>query len=113
MRVELTKYRVKPGKSERVDEWFKYMHDHMDDVLMNLEGEKMYVETIFREKFDNREYLYWYSVQDDQNPEQIEDAYLDDIHLEFMDECIDKTFRPDDMEAEVMMMPEKVSKVIK
>lgn len=113
MRVELTKFRVKPGKSERVDEWFEYMHNHMDDVLLGLEGEKMYVETIFRERFDNREYLYWYSVQDDDNPEAIEDAYIDQKHIDFMDECIDKTFRPDDMEAEVMMMPEKVRDVMK
>ncbi len=52
MRVELTKYRVKEGKSKLVDEWIEYMHNHMDDVLMNLEGEKMFVETIFREVND-------------------------------------------------------------
>ena len=56
MRVELTKYRVKAGKSELVDEWIEYMHNHMDDVLMNLEGEKMFVETIFREAFNDVEY---------------------------------------------------------
>ena len=26
-------------------------------------GEKMYIETIFREKSEEGEYLYWYSIQ--------------------------------------------------
>src|SRR5699024_8306396 len=40
MKVELTKFRIKENKSERVDEWVEYMQDHMDDVLVTLEGEK-------------------------------------------------------------------------
>lgn len=35
----------------------------MEEVLLTLDGERMYVETIFREKCDDEEYLYWYSIQ--------------------------------------------------
>lgn len=49
MEIELTRFKVKEGKSKRVDEWLKFLNDNMDDVLVALEGEKMYVETIFRE----------------------------------------------------------------
>ena len=109
MRVELTKFRVKPGKSGRVDEWFEYMHNHMDDVLMNLEGEKMFVETIFREAFNDVEYLYWYSVQDVETTEQEVNAdELDQKHIEYWEQCIDKTFRPEDMKAEIVMIPKKI-----
>lgn len=113
MKVELTKFKVKKGKSERVDEWIEYMQNNMEDVLLNLKAEKMYVETIFREKFNDVEYLYWYSVQDSsfEGPER--DTYIDETHLEFMEKCIDFTFRPDDMRAEIIMIPDKVLSAMK
>ncbi len=57
MNIELTRYRVKSGKSEKVTEWLKFLNDNMEDVLVTLEGEKMYVETIFREVLNGEEYL--------------------------------------------------------
>lgn len=40
------------------------MQNNMTDVLVNLKEEKMYVETIFREKdFNDVEYLYCCSVK--------------------------------------------------
>lgn len=111
MKVELSKFRVKEGKSEVVDDWIKYMHENMNDVLINLEGEKMYVETIFREAFNNVEYLYWYSVQDDNTSDEASST-LDRKHLEFFEECIDKTFRPEDMKAEVVMIPHSIRRAM-
>lgn len=107
MKVELSKFRVKEGKSERVDDWIEYMHENMDDVLLNLEGEKMYVETIFREAFNDVEYLYWYSVQDDElsNTDSVD---IDEKHVKFFEECIDKRFRPEDMKAEIVMIPKRI-----
>lgn len=113
MKAELTKFKVKKGKSEVVDKWIEYMRDNMDDVLLNLEGEKMYVETIFREVFMDVEYLYWYSIQSDESGEKIDDTHLDEQHLKYMDECIDKTFRPADMQAEVVMLPEHLKKLLR
>lgn len=49
LNVELTRFRVKKGKTEKVDEWLKFLNENMKDVLITLEGEKMFVETIFRE----------------------------------------------------------------
>ena len=76
MNVELTRFRVKRGKSEKVDEWVKFLNDNMKDVLITLEGEKMYVETIFRECLDGDEFLYWYSVQGESGNE-VEASELD------------------------------------
>lgn len=112
MKAELTKFKVKEGQSELVQEWIEYMRDNMDDVLLNLEGEKMYVETIFREVFMDVEYLYWYSIQADDS-EKIDDTYLDPKHLEYMNACIDQTFRPADMQAEVVMLPERLRKLLR
>ena len=63
LNIELTRYKVKEGKSAKVDEWLCFLNNHMEDVLVTLEAEKMYVETIFRETLDGNEYLYWYSVR--------------------------------------------------
>ena len=45
----------------------------------------MFVETIFREAFNDVEYLYWYSVQDVETTEQEVNAdELDKKHIETM-----------------------------
>lgn len=49
MNVELTRFKVKQDKSHRVDEWMQLLNDNMKEVLLTLNDEKMYVETIFRE----------------------------------------------------------------
>lgn len=109
LNVELTRFRVKKGKSEKVDEWVKFLNDNMKGVLITLEGEKMYVETIFREYLDGDEFLYWYSLKGEGGNE-VEDSehWIDKKHLEFWDECIDETFKPIDLKPEVIMIPEKV-----
>lgn len=60
MNIECTRYRVKQGRTEKVNEWLAFLNENMEDVLVTLEGEKMYVETIFKEVFNGVEYLYWY-----------------------------------------------------
>ncbi|CAD2078959.1 DUF6176 family protein [Phocicoccus pinnipedialis] len=113
MKVELTKFRVKPGKSDVVDEWINYIHESMDGVMKNLEGDKIYVETIFREAFNDVEYLYWYSMQDKIAAESEPISPIDEKHLEYFDECIDKTFRPEDMTAAAVMIQDKFKTYMK
>lgn len=109
MNIECTRYRVKQGKTEKVDEWLAFLNENMDDVLVTLEGEKMYVETIFREVLSGEEYLYWYSVQGTGGIDVDESTHwIDKKHIEYWDECIDKTFKPVDLQTEVVMIPEKV-----
>ncbi|MCK2006032.1 DUF6176 family protein [[Brevibacterium] frigoritolerans] len=114
MKVELTRFRVKEGKSERVDEWLKFLNENMIDVLITLGAEKMYVETIFREHLNGDEFLYWYSVQG-QGGQEVEesDHWIDKKHLEYWKECIDETFRPVDLKTEVVMIPENIRQIMK
>ena len=51
MNIGLSRFRVKEGKSSVVDEWMNFLNENMEEVLLTLDGEKMYVETIFRERF--------------------------------------------------------------
>lgn len=113
MNVELTRFKVKEGKTEKVDEWIKFLNENMKDVLVTLEGEKMYVETIFRERLNGTEYLYWYSVQG-KNGQDVEESqhWIDKKHLEYWDECVDPSFRPVNLTTEVVMIPENVIEVM-
>jgi len=114
MNVELTRFRIKEGKSERVDEWLTFLNENMNDVLITLEAEKMYVETIFRERLNGDEFLYWYSVQGQGGQEvQESDHWIDKKHLEYWKECIDETFRPVDLKTEVVMIPENIRQNMK
>lgn len=114
MNVELTRFKVKEGKSARVDAWLKFLNDNMEDVLVTLDGEKMYVETIFRELINGEEFLYWYSIQGEGGQEVEEsDHWIDKKHLEFWRECIDETYEPVDLITEVVMIPEKVKNSMK
>lgn len=111
MNVELTRFKVKEGKSKIVDEWLLFLNENMKETLITLEKEKMYVETIFREVLNGDEYLYWYSVQGE-NGQEVEESehWIDKKHLEYWEECIDKNFKPIDLSTEVVMIPENIKK---
>ena len=63
MKVELSRFRVKADKSERVTEWFAMLNNRMPEALQTLEREQMKIEVIFREMIGDDEYLFWFSVQ--------------------------------------------------
>ncbi|HFH9838341.1 TPA: DUF6176 family protein [Streptococcus suis] len=109
LNVELSRFRVKNGKSSKVDEWMAFLNEHLEDTLLTLEGEKMYVETIFREVLDGREYLYWYSVQAEGGIE-VEDSesYIDKKHLEYWAECIDASYSMVDLDPQVVMISKPI-----
>ncbi|TWT09244.1 DUF6176 family protein [Planomicrobium sp. CPCC 101079] len=114
MNIELTRFRVKEGKTAKVDEWLEFLNEHLDDVLVTLEGEKMYVETIFRETLEGKEYLYWYSIQGE-GGQSVESSthWVDEKHLAFWNECIDPTFQPVDLTTSVVMIPTNIKASMK
>lgn len=114
LNVELTRFMVKPGKKEIVDQWMQLLNDNMSRVLLTLNDEKMYIETIFREEIEGVEYLYWYSVQGVGGIE-IENSHheIDRKHLEYWDQCIDTDFRPVDLKPEVIMIQDRIRSVMK
>ena len=94
MNIGLSRFRVKEGKSSVVDEWMNFLNENMEEVLLTLDGEKMYVETIFRERDGDTEYLYWYSIQGENGIRVEESDYLvDKKHLEYWNECIDNGYK--------------------
>lgn len=109
MQVELTKFRIKQGKSELVDEWMRFLNENMQDALLSLDGEKMFVETIMRDTVGDHEYLYWYSIQADDGDTNSEVAEcIDRRHIAYWNKCIDKAYRPRNLKNEVVMIPNRI-----
>jgi Family of unknown function (DUF6176) len=110
MKVELSRFRVKAGKSERVDEWLGMLNHRIDEAVETLEREQMKLEVIFREIIDGSEYLYWFSVQGEQGETCETSPFdLDAKHIEFWNECIDEDYGRRDAQAQVVMVPEGVA----
>ena len=111
MRIELTRFRVREGKAERVDEWMQMLNDHPDALRETLEPEHRYVETIFSESIDGVDYLYWYSVQGEEGCADVTESshWLDEKHVEFWRECIDDSYPPQDLTSRVFTLPERVA----
>jgi hypothetical protein len=111
MKVELSRFRVKPGKSERVDEWLQTLNSRMSEVLQTLDREQMKLEVIFREIIDGSEYLYWFSVQGEEGePVATSPFEVDKKHIAFWNECIDdEGYHRHDAQAQVVMVPDIVA----
>lgn len=111
MKIELSKFRIKKGKEIRALEWLDFLNKRMPEVLETLEGEKMYVETIFKEYDGEHLYFYWYSIQGE-NGNHVEESEqgIDKLHLMYWKECIDSSYQSVDMEAVVSMIPSRVIK---
>ena len=112
MNIGLSRFRVKEGKSSVVDEWMNFLNENMEEVLLTLDGEKMYVETIFRERDGDTEQLYWYSIQGENGIRVEESDYLvDKKHLEYWNECIDNGYKVD-MSMQVSMIPKHIARLM-
>lgn len=123
MKVELERYRVLPGKSERVDEWMRMLNRRLDECLATFDRERMYIEAIFRERVGDDDYLYWFSMRGE-GGESVEtsDHNLDREHLNFWRECIDPDYGGTDAQGhrrsgrpagvQVAMVPEKIMHAI-
>ena len=109
MNVELTRFKVKENKSEKVKEWMNFLSENMMELEDGLIVERMYVETIFHEVLDGVEYLYWYSVQGIEGlPIEENMNWIAQKHLQYWDECIDKQFGSVDLNTKVVMIPKQV-----
>lgn len=110
MKVELSRFKVKQGKSDRVDEWLKMLNENMEDVVQALDREEMKLEVIFREIIEGQEYLYWFSVQGESGEMADTSPFeIDKKHLAFHEECIDQSYGMRDAQAQVILVPRKVA----
>jgi len=85
------------------------LNDNLPAVLKTLDDEKMYIETIFSQRLDGVDYLYWYSMQGEGGIEvQNSEHPIDQEHLKFWRECIDPDFTPQQLLPRVSMIPDRI-----
>jgi hypothetical protein len=110
MKVELTRFRIKPDQLERADEWMKMMNQRIDECVATLEREKMYVEVVFRERCKGEDFLYWFSVQHESGePLETSPHEVDKVHRAFGRECIDLTYGAVDPVPQLVMIPKRIA----
>lgn len=113
LRIKLSKARVMPGKTERVNEWMKMLNDNLPAALLTLEDERMYVEAIFRELVGEEEFLYWFSIQGEDGISVHESKHeIDHRHIAYARECIDRSYKRVDLLPQVAMLPEWLREAI-
>lgn len=114
MRVELTRYRVLPGKADRVAEWMAFLNANEPAMLETFPAEQMFVETIFSEVVEGAQYLYWFSIQGDDAAAAVEQSehWLDRKHLEYWDECIDPSYQPVDLVVREHVAAPEIARII-
>jgi hypothetical protein len=113
VKVELSRFRVRRDKSERVDEWLGMLNDNMAEALTTLDREQMKVEVVFREVIDGEEYLYWFSVQDERGESAHGSPFaVDREHLAFHEECIDHEYGRRDAQPQVVLVPPDIARVM-
>lgn len=112
--AELSRFKVKQGKMEAVEQWMDFLNEHIDHMLLTLDDEKMFVETIFKEERAGETYLYWYSVQGEGGTELEDSSHeVDKRHMAFWNECIDSAYDSVDMEPQVVMIQENIRAAMK
>ena len=113
MKVELSRFHVKPGKSARVDEWMAMLNGSTHEVVQTLERERMKLEVIFREIINGEEYLYWFSVQGEAGePVNTSPLNIDQKPIAFHEECIDHEYGMRDAQPQVIMIPPHIAQVM-
>jgi len=113
VKIELSRIRIKDGKSARVDEWFATLNARKSECIETLEREKAYIEAIFREKIGGAEFLYWFIVQGE-NGESLETSPfpIDAIHRAFAEECLDRSHPRFDWDADVALLFPPIAEMI-
>jgi len=105
MKVELTRFRIAPGKAERVDQWMKELNRRREEAIDTMEREQMEIEIIFREEAGGEEFLYWFSIQGDGGaPVETSPHDLDKVHMTFWKECIDKAYPERDARPQLVLV---------
>jgi|KBSSwiStaDraftv2_1062776.scaffolds.fasta_scaffold00327_31 hypothetical protein len=113
MKVELSRFRIKSGKSERVDDWLNMLNSNISEAIQTLDREQMKLEIIFREMIDGADYLYWFSVQGEAAQSLETSPFeVDARHIEFWNECIDEDYGRHDAQPQVIMVPVEIAKAM-
>jgi hypothetical protein len=111
--TELVSFTVKLGKEQRAEEWMQLLRARQAECVATLDREKMHFESIFRSTRNGRLCLAWFSVQSDSGA-RVESSMhaIDQLHMAFWEECIDRAVEPEKFQHVVSFLPPEVEQVV-
>lgn len=111
--TELVSFAVKAGFEAKADEWMRVLVERKADCVGTLDRERMHYETIFKSFRDGRMYLSWFSVQGlAGEPVRGSHHPIDELHMRYWDECIDRGVLPQKFEHVVSFVPPSVEQAV-
>jgi hypothetical protein len=111
LRVELTRHRIMPGRSAKVDEWMEMLNDRADECRVTLDAERMAVEVIFRLDDEHGQWLYWFELAGEHGAALTEERAIDRDHIAYAKQVKE----PGHVAAtpEVLLLPAPVERAIR
>jgi hypothetical protein len=113
MKTEFTTFRVIEGKEDLAEEWVETLKTRQEECVETLTREKMVFESVFKFHKEGRLYLSWFSLQEEGHKEVDTSGHkIDKVHLEYWDECIDRSFKPEDHIHVVSFIPKELKGIM-
>jgi hypothetical protein len=107
--TEFISFPIKRGKETRAQEWMDVLRKHQRECVKTLDREAMHFESIFRSVFDGVTYLSWFSVQGTSGAHVTSSFFtVDKLHMEFWEECVDRSVPPLTFEHVLSFIPPSV-----
>jgi hypothetical protein len=110
LRVELSRARLQPGKSELADEWMAMLNERIDECVATLDREKMALELVFRRSDEDGEWIYWVSIYGPGGAGLDESVPIDRDHAAYGRQC--KTPGWEEASPQFFLAPEPVRNAI-
>jgi hypothetical protein len=107
--TEFMSFPIQRGKEARSQEWMDALRQHHAECLQTLDREAMHFESIFRSELNGVTYLSWFSVQGTSGAHVATSPFaIDKLHLQFWDECVDRSLAPLEFQHVVDFIPPSV-----
>lgn len=111
--TELMSFAVKPGKEARAEQWMQLLVERQAECVQTLDREAMHFESIFKCQMGERMVLSWLSVQGDKGAHVRSSPFaIDQLHMQFWEECIDRSVPPLKFEHVVSFLPTSIQAAI-
>ncbi|MEP6713118.1 MAG: DUF6176 family protein [Ferruginibacter sp.] len=94
IKATLYRFEMNRGKEGKFNEWMKWHYDEHTAIIETLEREKMYFESIFTDTINQKDVLYWLTIDGEGGaPVDNSPLKIDSVHNQYMKEIIKKGSR--------------------
>jgi hypothetical protein len=112
IKVELTRFRIRPGEEGTYAEWMSFHRQHQPEMVATLDRERMYFESIFRDETGDGRTIYWLSVEGEGGePVTTSPHEVDRVHVRFGQRVLERESKYN-LHTEFVLMPDWIEEGI-